>query len=167
MLVDGFVGCSYRCAHARHAPNGKVLVVRFGGVSFLVIVVITVIADKADINRGEKRENDGLDQADEQLHEIENEQEAGAMEEILATKDIAEETNGESEGTDENGENFNAAHDQKDQGENRIEPTWGFRFIGFVAEKIPENEFWPGIFEDDDKPSAEGDQGECQRTVEI
>jgi hypothetical protein len=63
-----------------HAPGGKGLVMSFGGTGFIrVFVVVTMVADQADVNRAEQRKNRGLNQADEQLHEIENKKETGAV----------------------------------------------------------------------------------------
>ena len=83
VLVGGF-GCGCRRAHARYAPGGKVLMWCLGRVALvvrgIVVMIVAVVADEADVDRGEEGENDSLDEADEELHEIEHEDEAGAME---------------------------------------------------------------------------------------
>ena len=121
-----FVGCSCRRAHAKHAPGDKVLMWSVGGVTTIVFMVIAMITDKADIDGGEQGENDGLDQADEELHEIENEEEAGAVQKVFTTEDIAEETDGKGKWADHDRENLNEADDQEDEGKNRIEPAGSF-----------------------------------------
>lgn len=63
--------------------------VSLSGVALFVI--IAVVAEEADIDRGEKRKDGGLNQPDEQFHEIENENETGSMEEVFTAKDVAEE----------------------------------------------------------------------------
>jgi hypothetical protein len=59
-----------------------------GGAGF---VIIAMIAEEADIDRGEERKDGGLNQPDEQFHEIENENETGSMEKVFTAKDVAEE----------------------------------------------------------------------------
>ena len=120
------VGCSCRRAHAKHAPGDKMLVVVFGGMSIGVIVIIAMVAKKTDIYRGEEGENDGLDQADEKLHEIEHKEETGAVKKIFPAEDIAEETDGKGEGADNNGENLDEADNQEDQGQDGVKPAGGF-----------------------------------------
>ena len=44
-----------------------------GRAGLILLVVVTVVADEADVDRGEEREHDGLNQTDEELHEIEDE----------------------------------------------------------------------------------------------
>ena len=63
-----------------HAPGGKGLMMSVGLAGFTgVIVVVTVVADQTDVNGAEQRKDRGLNQADEQLHEIENKKETGAV----------------------------------------------------------------------------------------
>ena len=54
-------------------------------------MIIAMIAEEADIDRGEERKDGGLNQPDEQFHEIENENETGSMEKVFTAKDVAEE----------------------------------------------------------------------------
>jgi hypothetical protein len=55
-------GCGCRRAHiVGTLPAGKGLVVDVGGLSFPVIVVIVMIADKADVDRSKKGKDEGLD----------------------------------------------------------------------------------------------------------
>jgi hypothetical protein len=56
-----------------HAPSGKGLMLGFGTVAFGVFVIIAVVADQADVDGGEQCEDKGLNEADEQLQEVENE----------------------------------------------------------------------------------------------
>jgi hypothetical protein len=63
-------------------------VVSLSGVACFVI--IAVIAEEANIDRGEERKDGGLNQPDEQFHEIENENETGSMEEVFTAEDVAE-----------------------------------------------------------------------------
>jgi len=49
VLVDGF-GCGCRRARAGHAPGGKLSMGRLEGVAFLVIMIIAVVAEEADVN---------------------------------------------------------------------------------------------------------------------
>jgi hypothetical protein len=44
-------------------------------LAFGVVVVVAVVADQADVDGREQGENQGLDQADEQLEKVENERE--------------------------------------------------------------------------------------------
>ena len=68
------------CARVGTLPAGKGLVVGFGVIVFVnVFVVVAVVTDQSDINRTEEREDRGLNQADEQLHEIENKKETSAV----------------------------------------------------------------------------------------
>jgi hypothetical protein len=61
-------------------PTGEVLVVRFCRVVGLVVVcvfvvVVAVVTEQTDVHRGQKGEDERLDQADEELHKIENKEE--------------------------------------------------------------------------------------------
>ena len=110
-------GCGCRRAHAKHAPGDKGSVMGLGAVAiFSVLMVVTMIADEADVDRSQQGENERLDQADEQLHEIENEKETGPVEQIFATEDVAEKTDGKREGPNGDGEHFDQADDKKHQG---------------------------------------------------
>ena len=62
--------------------------VSLSGVAFFVI--IAVVAEEADIDRSEKGKDGGLNEANEQFHEIKNKDEPGPMEEVLAAEDVTE-----------------------------------------------------------------------------
>ena len=55
----------------------------------LVIVAIAVIYKEAHINRGEQREYEGLNQANQQFHKVENWEEACPVQEVFAAEDVA------------------------------------------------------------------------------
>lgn len=140
---------------------------RLGVSVVLVVMTFVVIGDQADINSGEEREDCGLNQADEQLHEVEHKHEAGAVEEILAAEDIAEEADGKCEGADADREEFNETDHEEHQREDGIEPAGGFVLVGFVAEKVPEDDLRTGIFKNDDEPPAERNERERNSAVEV
>ena len=53
---------------------------RRGRAVALVIVIIAVVAEEPNVNGGQEREDQGLDQAHQQLLEIEHKEKAGAVE---------------------------------------------------------------------------------------
>jgi len=67
MLVEALV--RLRDLGARFAEVDVQMKVRLGGVALggLVVMIVAVVADEADVDGGEQREDEGLDQADEQL----------------------------------------------------------------------------------------------------
>jgi hypothetical protein len=80
-------------------PVGEVLVVRFGRVVGLIVVcvfvvVVAVVTEQTNVHRGQEGEDERLDQPDEELHEVENKEEAGAVKEVFAAKDVTKETDG-------------------------------------------------------------------------
>lgn len=90
-VVDVFLVAVAAVRTLWHAPDGKgILSVGCFGVVTFGTVIIAVVADEPDINGAEERKDERLNQADEQLHEIEDEKEAGAMEEIFPAENIAE-----------------------------------------------------------------------------
>jgi len=132
-----------------------------------VIMVIAMITNQADVDSGEQSEDDGLDQTDQQLHEVEDKKEGGAVEEIFTAVDVAEEANGEGERADKDRKNFDAAHDQEDQSEDGVEPAGSFLFLGLVAEEIDEQKFQAGKPEDQNCPSAEGKNRESDGAIKV
>ena len=64
----------------------------FGGV-FTIGVVVAVITEESDIDRCQQGEHEGLNKADEEFHEVEDEKETSAVEKILAAKDVSEKSN--------------------------------------------------------------------------
>ena len=123
--------------------------------ALLVIMVIAMVADEADINGAEQREDCGLNEADEHLHEVENENEVSAVEQILAAEDIAEQAHGKREGTDDDREYVGAADDQEYGRQDRVEPAGSFAFLRLVAEEVEEENFRARELENDDQPRAE------------
>jgi len=96
IFMDG-CGCGCRRAHAKHAPDEKFLVMRLGGVGVamvvIVFVIVTVIADEANVNRRQQRKHKGLNKTHEQFHEIENEKETRAVKQVFTAKYIAKKSN--------------------------------------------------------------------------
>src|SRR3954468_22297339 len=86
-------------------------------MSIVVRVVITVVADEADVDGGQQGENEALNEADEQLEEIEGRQEVHRVEEVLTAKHVAEQTHRKSHRTDENRDDL----DQTDHEEHQRE----------------------------------------------
>lgn len=145
---------------------------RFARVAVLIImtafsVIVTMVTKQTNIDRCEQREDEGLNEADEELHEVEDENETGAMEEIFATEDVTEKTDRKGEGANRDRENFDKPDDQKYERKDRIEPTRCFLLFRFITEEIPQNEFRTGDLEYDDRPCAEGDESESDCAVEI
>ena len=113
----GLLLLAIRRAHAGHAPGGKGLVMRFDGVTGLVVVgvIVSVIGQKTDIYGGQKREDERLNEADEQLHEIEDKQETGAVQEILSAEYVTKKTDRKGKGTDRDGKHLDQPNDQKNE----------------------------------------------------
>jgi hypothetical protein len=69
-VVGVFVLLDFRRAHAKHAPDGRVLMMCFGRVAVFIVVgvfvvVIAVIAQKTNVDGRKESEDQGLNQADE------------------------------------------------------------------------------------------------------
>src|SRR6478736_3434906 len=130
-------------------------------------MVIAMVAEEADVDGAQEGEDRGLDEADEQLHEVEDKEEVRAVEEIFPAEDVAEQTDRKREGADGDREHLDAADDQEDQRKEGIEPGGRLGLVRLVAEEIPEDELRAGVLEDDDQVGAEGNQREGDGAVKI
>src|SRR5580693_4928334 len=61
-----FVGC--RRPRSGHGPGGKGSV---GRVLVFLVVLVAVVAEEADVDAHEQREHEGLDEADQELEQVE------------------------------------------------------------------------------------------------
>lgn len=71
---------------AQVARSRRKILVR---VLVMGVIAALMIAEQPDVNRAEQREDQRLHQSYEQLHKIEDEDEARAMEQIFAAKHVA------------------------------------------------------------------------------
>jgi hypothetical protein len=148
-----FLLLEVRRAHAGTLPTGNSQwEASAAWLVVVVIVVVAVVADEADVDGAQEGEHEGLDEADEQLHEVEDEKEAGAVEQVFTTEDVAEKTDRKGEGADADGEHLDEADEDEHKREDRVEPAGGFVLVGLVAEEVPENHLRAGDLEDDDQP---------------
>lgn len=133
----------------------------------VVIVAFVVITDEADIHTKEENKDEALHATYEQLQEVEGENEARAVEEVFTTEDVSEETDGEGEGANEDGYNFDEAYYQEDKREEKIHTAADFFSVGLVTKEVKEDDFQASVAEADDEPSRHGHDGEGDSTVPI
>jgi len=58
----------------------------------MVFMVVAVVADEADVDAHQEGEHERLHEADEEFENVEGEKESGAVQQILATKHVAKES---------------------------------------------------------------------------
>src|SRR3954462_11150702 len=105
-------------------------------MSIVVRMIITVVADEADGDGGQQGEDEALNEADEQLEEIEGRQEVHRVKEVFTAEYVAEKTHRKGHRTDEDRNDFDETGNDEDQREAPIHGGSKFLLVGLVAEEV-------------------------------
>jgi len=136
-------------------------------------VAAFVVTDEADVDGGEQRENEGLNQTDqdfEQTRDGRNHVGGDAtqrVDEVFAAEDITVETEGKGNQTESDGHDFDTTDAQEDEAEQDPHREADFFLVRLVAEKIENKNFETGVAQDEISPSDERDNRQCERGVEV
>src|SRR5690348_8985108 len=109
---------------------------RLGGVARLVTVVVTMVTDQTNVHRGKEREDQGLDEADKQLHEIEHKEKSGAVQEVFTAENVSEKPDRKRHRANHDRNHFDQTHGEEYQREYIVERGGCFLFVGLITKQI-------------------------------
>lgn len=140
---------------------------RVGSVSRLMTMVIAVIYDQSDIDRGEQREDQGLNKADQQLHEVEGEKETCAVKEAFSTEHVAKKPDRKSDWSNSDRDHFNNSDEKKNEREDVVERDGSFFLVRLIPEQVEEENLRPRELHNDDKPGTERNGRQSDGAIEV
>src|ERR1700678_2847490 len=130
------------------------------GFRVLPLVVVPVVADEADIHAHKEREHECLDEADQELEEVEGGREAPflhaahRMHEALAAEDVAEKPQREGNGPEGDRDDLDDADEKKDQEQRVVDDRGDFLLVGLVSKDVLQHQCRARVAHDEGEPSA-------------
>ena len=134
-----------------------------GSVGVLLVVASIMVADEADVDGREEREDEGLDETDEDFEHAGDggddvwSNAAEGMDEVLSTEDVAVETERKGDQARGDGEDFNAADAKEDETEHEPHRGAELLLVGLVAEEIEDQRLKAGVTQHKISPGEERD----------